>query len=583
MKRYKNRTNQAKKYISSIGVVELATYTSPKISESRQNDWVSYGDNNDYFTYLIDRWTGSPTNSAAINGISQMIFGNGLDASDSSKNPEGYAQMKVLLNDEIVEKLAFDLKAMGNCAVQVIYSIDRSKILELAHFPIETLRSGKCNEEGDVDFYYYSNDWSNLRNNKPLPIPSFGTSKEPIEVLYIKPYKSGYYFYSPVDYQGSLQYCSLEEEISNYHINNVKNGLAPSMMISFNNGVPTIEEQRDIENAIVRKFSGSSNAGKFVLSFNDSAANASTMTPVQLSDAHSQYQFLSDESMRKIMISHRIVSPMLLGIKDNSGFGNNADELKTASILMDNTVIRPFQNILIKAFNKLLSYNDISLKLYFKTLQPLEFTDLSNAINSEQVEEETGQKLSKQIDLNDYGEEIDLNEYELVSSNPVNYDLEEALDKEMNKLNSVHLADVKTGVARTRSISEQDTKLYITRYRYSGNTSPEREFCKKMMTAKKLYRKEDIEAMSNDNVNPGFGMNPNPNNPYDIFLWKGGGKLSDSYNFGTCKHYWVREMYRKIGTGKNTAAQQSTPAEVRKAGEIAPTNNPKAYIAPHDM
>ena len=151
------------------------------------------------------------------------------------------------------------------------------------------------------------------------------------------------------------------------------NGLAPSMLINFNNGIPTEEERQAIEYRIKEKFSGTSNAGKFILAFNDNGTQAATMEPVQLSDAHNQYQFLSDESMRKIMVSHRIVSPMLLGIKDSTGLGNNADELKTASALMDNTVIRPFQNLLIDAFNNILAFNDISLDLYFKTLQPLEF------------------------------------------------------------------------------------------------------------------------------------------------------------------------------------------------------------------
>ena len=573
-----------------IGIVQLATYTSPKVVEVRGQEWIGYGSDNNYFGYLQDLIIGSPTNNAIVNGISQLIYGQGLDATDSNKKPVEYAKFKSLLNNDTVERLCNDLKAMGQCAIQVVYSLDRSTILECNHFPIETLRSGKCNDDGEIESYYYSDNWKEVnRNKKPKQIPAFGFGEAPTEIenleeiLYIKPYKTGFYYYSPVDYQGGLQYCELEQEISNYHLNNIMNGLAPSMLINFNNGTPTPDEQRSIEQNIQSKFAGTSNAGRFILSFNDSTEYNATITPVQLSDAHNQYQFLSDESMRKIMISHRVISPMLLGIKDNTGFGNNADELKTASILMDNTVIRPFQNLLIKGFNRILSYNKINLNLYFKTLQPLEFNDLSNAMNAETIEEETGQKLSKQLDLSNYGEDIDLNEYELVSANPVDYDTEELLDQEINNLNSVNLADVSTGTARTKSVSEQDTKLYITRYRYSGNQSPEREFCKKMMGAKKLYRKEDIEAMSNDNVNPGFGMSPTPDKPYDIFLWKGGGKLSDNYNFGTCRHFWVREMYRKIGSGKNTAAQQSTPADVRKAGEIAPTNNPKAYIAPHDM
>jgi hypothetical protein len=149
-----------------------------------------------------------------------------------------------------------------------------------------------------------------------------------LEILYIKPYRAGFYYYSPVDYQGGLPYAELEEEIANYHINNIQNGLAPSMLINFNNGVPSEEERRSIEQQIATKFSGSSNSGKFILAFNDNKDLAATVDPVQLSDAAEQYQFLSAEATQKLMVSHRIVSPMLLGIKDNSGLGNNADELR---------------------------------------------------------------------------------------------------------------------------------------------------------------------------------------------------------------------------------------------------------------
>jgi hypothetical protein len=570
------------KKMGGIGVVNLATYTSPKVVEVRNQEWVNYGEDNNYFGYLQDRINGSPTNNAIVNGISQMIFGKGIDATDKLLKPEEYAQAMLLFDDDTTERLCYDLKAMGQCAVQVVYSIDKTRIVECNHFPVETLRSGKCNDDGDVEAYFYAEDWTKInRQKKPLEIPAFGFGNGGEEILFIKPYKTGFYFYSPVDYTGCLQYCELEEQISNFHLNNILNGMAPSMLINFLNGTPTEDEQRDIERSIQNKFSGTSNSGKFILNFSDGANTAATITPVQLSDAHNQYQFLSDESMRKIMVGHRVISPMLLGIKDNSGFGNNADELQTATILMQNTVIKPFQNLLIKDFNKILSFNDISLNLYFKNLQPL---DGNNDLTVETQPVQPTANLSEHtIDLSEYGEEIDLNEWELVSAEPVNYETETELDAQTEKMNATFLAEVSTGVARTKSVSEQDTKLYITRYRYSGNASPERQFCKKMMGANKLYRKEDIQLMSSQNVNPGFGMNPNPDQPYDIFLWKGGGKLSDAFPFGTCKHFWVREMYRKIGSGKNTAAQPSSPADVRRAGEIAPTNNPKAYVAPHDM
>ena len=382
-----------KKEEGKIHIVRLGSYTRPEITEYYNEDFVAYGEDNDYFNYLIDRYNGSPTNNAAINGISEMIYGRGLDATDSEQNEADYKDMKELLKKNVVKKVCHDFKMMGQAAMQIIYTKDRSKIAQVEHIPVETLRAEKCNSKGEIEAYFYHSDWSDVKpSDKLMRIPAFGHSNQAIEILYIKPYRAGFKYYSPVDYQGGLQYAELEEEIANYHINNIQNGLSPSMLINFNNGTPDAEQRDMIENSIVEKFSGSSNAGRFILAFNDSKELAATIEPVQLSDAHQQYQFLSDESMRKVMVSHRIVSPMLVGIKDTSGLGNNAEELQTASVLMDNTVIRPMQVTILDEFEKILEYNGIELDIYFKTLQPLEFTDLTNAISEAEIEKETGVK-----------------------------------------------------------------------------------------------------------------------------------------------------------------------------------------------
>ena len=381
------------KVSQSVHVLNLSSYTKPEVNESTRYDWVEYGDDNDYFSYLIGRYNGSPTNNAAINGIAEMIYGKGLEATDSSSTEAEIKEMKALLRKDVIKKISYDYKMMGQAALQVIYSKDRSKIVQVEHMPIETLRAEKANKEGEIAAYYYSSDWSEVKSNsKPQRISAFGKSKDGIEILYIRPYRAGFYYYSPVDYQGGLQYAELEEEIANYHINNIQNGLQPSMLINFNNGVPDKEQRDEIERAIYSKFSGSSNAGKFILAFNDSKELSASIEPVILNDAHQQYQFLSDESMKKVMVSHRIVSPMLVGIKDNTGLGNNAEELQTASLLMDNTVIRPMQVTILDELEKILEYNNINLDIYFKTLQPLEFTDLTNAITDAEVEKETGVK-----------------------------------------------------------------------------------------------------------------------------------------------------------------------------------------------
>jgi len=574
--------------MNDLRVLNLSTYTSPKIKETKTDNFVSYGEDNNYFQFLIDRYNGSATNNAIINGMSEMIFGRGLDATDSNRKPEAYAQMITLFHDDCVRRLSSDLKLMGNCAMQVIYSKDRKRIARVEHIPVETLRAEKCNEKGEIEAYYMHPDWANYKKNDTLKrIEAFGYGNEPIQIYYVKPYKAGYKYYSPVDYQGGIQYAELEEEISNYHINNIMNGLAPSMLINFNNGTPDPEQRQLIENRIYQKFSGTSNSGKFILSFNDDANTAASIEPIQLSDAHNQYQFLSDESMRKIMVAHRVVSPMLLGVKDSSGLGNNADELKTASLLMDNTVIRPFQTLLIKAFDDILAYNDISLNLYFKTLQPLEFKELDNVVDEETREEETGVKLSKENeDFNDEemlnaldGEEIS-DEWELVEKREYSEDnesVEDWADKLIKEKKSTlnKLADfIKS---KPNDKSKLDKSYYKIRYEYSEKYSSgnSRKFCTNMMgrTAKGVvYRKEDIDQASFSGVNKSFG---HKGNNYSLFKYKGG---------VNCGHFWSENLYRLksktekyISKGKevdNIPKSYVPKGEEYKTAEIAPKDMP---------
>ena len=582
--RLRNEKGQFKKAskVSEFGFVNLSTYTSPVIKEVQGEDYIEYGADNNYFQYLIDRYNGSPTNNAAVNGISQAIYGKGLNATDANKKPDQYAQMVSLFKKNVVRKLCYDLKLMGQCAVQIIYSKDRKKIAQIEHMPIETLRAAKCDEDGDVPAYYYFKDWPNIkRTDEPLRIPAFGMSNENIEIYYIQPYKAGFYYYSPVDYQGGLQYAELEEEVSNYHLNNILNGLAPSMLINFNNGTPNQQERQLIETKIAQKFSGTSNAGKFIIAFNDNKESQAEITPVQLSDAHNQYQFLSSESTSKIMVAHRIVSPMLLGIKDGSGLGNNADEIKTASLLMDNTVIRPFQELLIDCFDNILSFNDISLNLYFTTLQPLEFTEIDTEIQSEEeIEEETGIEMEKfglkKIDGQDkeiccssdstdsdenianelisLGEDIDEEKWEAIFEQDVDYQKEEAIDNIITELGQNEFIEeskrklstiqkivnlVSTGSAYPNSPSDQDKKVgenyFKVRYYYSPRSVGDnaRKFCRAMKEANKLYRKKDIIAMGSQVVNKGWG--PKGADKYSIWLYKGG---------GNCHHSWRRVTYK---------------------------------------
>jgi hypothetical protein len=556
-----NVNQQPKKYQDSVRLVNLSGYQAPEVIEDDRKDWVLYtngADGEDYFESLIEKYLGSPTNACCINGITEMIYGRGLDALDSKENPDMYARMKMLLKPSCMRKLVNDYKLLGQGAVQVIYNKTKTKIVQVSHFPMETLRAEKA-KDGKVKAYYYHPKWSELKpSDKPKRIPTFGngTKGEAVELYVFKPYKSGFYYYAPVDYNGCLQYAELEEEVANYHINNIQNGLQPSLLVNFNNGIPNEETQELIERKIYDKFSGSSNAGKFILTFNESQEDQATIDPIHLPDAHAQYQFLADESREKIMLGHRIVSPILLGIKDNTGFGNNAEELRTASIIMDNMVIRPFQQQIIDGLNEILAFNGIFLNLYFITLQPIEFTELDNIETKIKREEETGEKLSAQEpeeithledeemadlfeQLEEFGEVIS-DDWELVSSERVD------------------LADA----------SKQDNKGYKVRYAYMPmRKSPNsRNFCQKMeaLTDKDIvYRLEDINQMSFRGVNKELGHN---GRNYSLFKFKGG---------KNCHHYWEKRVYKK----KTQVSEDEALAD----GYTAPNNPSEVPVRPVDM
>ena len=576
--------------MSNISIVNLSAYTSPQIQENKKSNYIEYGSDNNYFQYLIDRYLYSATNGAIITGVTNMIYGKGLDALDSNRKPNEYAQFKSLIKDSDVKKVALERKLLGMAAMQIV--MEKKQVKQVLHFPMQTLRAEKCNDKGQIEAWYYFPDWTKKKPSeeaKRIPAFGFGNGNE-VEIYVIKPYVSGFDYYSPIDYSGSLPYALLEENIADYQINDCQNGFSGTKVINFNNGIPSEEMRDKMKRDVLGKLTGA-RGEKVIVAFNSNAESKTTVEDLPLNDAPAHYEYLSKECFEKLIVGHRVTSPMLLGIRTgDGGLGNNADEIKTATLLFDNIVIKPYQLEIIEALDAILAINNISLKLYFKTIQPLEFVDTSG-MNAETQEEETGVKMNSHLDeinLDSFGEKIDLNEWELINSGKVDYDTEIELDSELELLNNPKKSILSklynfasTGTARTKSPSEQDSPLYITRYRYGGNPTPEREFCKKMMSANKLYRKEDIIAMGEIPVNKGFGLDGA--DTYSIWLWKGGGLLSDTFPNGTCKHFWVREMYRKIGSGKNTAAQPSTPSDVRKNGEIAPTNDNRVYQAPHDM
>jgi len=545
---------------NDIRLIQLSNYIKPKLEENKAKNWVLNGKNNSFYQYVIDRFNGSPTNSAIINSYIDLIYGRGLSA--YNKNTTQWIEFVSKMNPKELRKIITDFELFGEASFQVIKAKNKKDLGSIYHLPKEQVVPSLENEDGEILSYWHCKDWSNTNKNKPVEYSAFGTSNDEIEIYCIRPYKAGKNYFSDPDYIACMPYAEMEEELSNFYINSIKKGLSAGYIIDIvDGGIYTQEQKEELENKIKQKLTGSPNAMNFIINFKSGVAEIN-IVPFPVNDAqHKQWEYLTAEARQQIMTGHRVVSPMLFGIKDSTGFGNNADELDTAEAQLMKRIIAPKQSFIVDALKDVLEHYNINLDLYF-----LPLTEQKSGVNTNLSTQVCCGNEKKNLDSNVADELISLgtdsmtNEWELVETKVVT-DIETDL----------HFAN--TGIARPNAKDSQDGELFKSRYRYIGElSSNSREFCTKMINANKLYRLSDINAMSNKVVNEGWG--PNGADTYDILLYKGG---------GACRHAWQRETYRLKADVNSPNAEQITPSQARKEGEILPTIDKKAYQKPNDM
>ena len=565
----------------SILNVNFETQTAPVIQEAMGKDFIEYGTENYrnlYPQFLIDLFYNSSTHSAIISTVSDMIAGESLTVEESD-NLDAYVKLKRFLAQanskgeslhSVVKKIAFDFKLQGAYALNVVWSKDRTEISDIYHIPVERIRMGKPDALGRVTEYYVSSDWSNTRKNKPQVVPAFNINDRtnPNAIIYDGMYSPNMQLYKVPDYVAGCNWCLIDQKIAEYHLANIENGFSASMFINFSNGVPSSEERRQVEKSIARKFEGSGNAGKTVITFSDDKNRTPEIVPISMSEADKTFLALQELMVSNIMVAHRVTSPMLMGIKNSTGLGNNAEELNSAFEVFLNSVIKPFQNNILDCLGKILEVNGINLPIEIVQNKPIttRFTieDMKEVMTTDEIRSELGLKSLQEEELTadeedkrqKYAkdEKCDCNNpkdckkkcYKPNSKEIIDYlsnlekqDEYEILDdynllEEEKAEDENHSYDfaVNTGVIDAtgkEGKSNKDKALFKIRYVYRGGGVKEntRDFCRHMINNEytSLFTREDITAMST--ANSEFGT-------YNLFKYKG------SYN---CRHYWLRRLY----------------------------------------
>ena len=596
--------------------INLTNEVQPKSVEVNGADWIGFGDGeykNNYPQYIIDLYNNSATNSAIINATSAMIAGEDFICEDS-KDLAQYVELKKFLAavngqesaHELFVKLAFDLKLQGAYAINVIWSKDKTKIAELHHIPVEQVRIGVPDEDGKVPCYYICSDWTQYRKKEYAPkhIAPFNMMdrSEGSQLLYSGLYSPAMELYHTPDYLASTNWIQIDNLTSDFHLNNITNGFSGSYFINFASGIPTREERVQIEKQITKKFTGANNAGKFVLTFSDDANSKPEIIPIAVSDADKQYTVLNELTISNIMIGHRVTSPMLLGVRAEGQLGGRNELLQAYELYM-NSVVKPFQNQLLKTFKKLLAINGVTIPLSIKDVQPLnsmfDAETLKEVLTKDEIREELGyeplevqeetvaeeQNLAEYTELDkflmEFGEDEDLENWQLIDEDDAEGEHED-FDFEYN-LEKLELAS--TGRAIPNAKSEQDGQSTQThkskfrvRYVYTEDkgltrkSGEKREFCRKMEAANKVYRKEDIIRMGTMPVNRGWGLNGA--DTYSIWKFKGG---------GNCHHKFFRRIYLQAGEKASSADKIVTTTKARSMGFKPETNEQEVPVAPKRM
>ena len=405
----------------NFSVVNMAQQEIPVITEDTKTryQWVPVGiiGPDDFFSNVTDAYNNSTTNAACIEGIADLIYGKGI----YTQNAEFEETLGKILPQEEIKRAIFDLKLYGNAAIQVYWDDTHTKIIKMYHSPVQNFRAEKLYNEPKIQNFYYCTDWSDYKAQRyKKKIPAFGTSKDKMELLWIKNYSPGKYYYSLPDWIPALQFSFVEAELSNLHLNNIENGFLPLVMLNMNNGIPAPEERDTIEDLVEAKFTGTRNAGRFIITFNDDPERKPTIETIQTDNLHDKTKYVAEYAQDRILVAHRVTSPLLFGIRTvANGFSSQSEEMKTAYSILQTMTIVPFQNLVInflaEAFDKG-GYPDS--QLYFEQLTPLVIlsqTAEETGQSTEQVQEQINKDAQNpaEIEENPSAIDIDINNEQL--------------------------------------------------------------------------------------------------------------------------------------------------------------------------
>ena len=368
---------------SNIIYVKLNAYEIPEFKENKGKEWISYGADNNFPNLLLDMYDNAPKHRAIVDGKADLIAGKGWNVNNKALSVLNAAKLIEFTQSinpseslyELTKKISLDLELFGGFYIQAIWNNLRTDF-DLYHVDFSKIRTNKTQDK-----FFFSNDWKAYNQSADKTgfkeIEKFDPEKKTSGIFYYKSYRPNQGVYPLPGYVAALKYIEIEKEIANFHLNNIKNGFVGGTLISFNNGQPTLEEQKEIEKQIKNKHTGTDNAGGVVLVFSEGKDKEPSVIPLRSNDFDKAFEVLNKTVTQEIFTGHRITSGQLFGIDGESAFARNV--IRDASEFFQNTYVTPKQQTLEGVINDFANLLNIDGKL---NIIPLEIigVDYSEAL-----------------------------------------------------------------------------------------------------------------------------------------------------------------------------------------------------------
>lgn len=559
----------------------------PAFKENKAKGIYTFGEDNLYPEFLIEMYNKSPKHNAIVSAKASYLAGVGTSIKGQDTAIIAKAQQKVeAINayeslDELKAKVADDLELFNGFALEIIWSRDKQKISEIYHLPFQKIRKTLD------DKFAFCEDWSDRKCEIIEYTPFNPITRESKQLYYCQLYRAGQGIYPLPDYVGGLKYIEIDTEVSNWHLNSIKNGFSAQTLIQMFKGYPTPEEARKTERALKKNYTGTDNAGGLIIQYNDPNEKESIINNLQPSDFDKQFDILNKTVQQEIFVSHKVNSPMLFGVRVEGQLGGRS-ELIEAYEMFQSAYVEPRQKKLDDALTYLFEYiAPIQLRTENKPPLGINYQELFTAgiIDRDEVRKELG--FSTQVkmaaqnpfgwdDERDlqvfakYGESADLYEevkfefgdalnkalLNILAENPglqtgdlVNLTKQPAqnvMDALTELIKSDRIAPEVNGykvTAKGRDLIKGLQTELVVRYQYEKAPGIEggiliptsRDFCRKIVESKKVFSREDIDTMSAE-----LG--------YDVWKRRGGWYHNSNTDTNTpqCRHIWQQKvMIRK--------------------------------------